>query len=74
MTYMLFISLFCLKNWRFSTIICKGLLYPYYHHFKMIKLKLTGVFEILVHIKRIILKRELMFLNYTLNLKGRHYN
>ena len=40
----------------------------------MIKLKLTGVFEILVHIKRIILKRELMFLNYTLNLKGRHYN
>ena len=34
----------------------------------MIILKLTGVFEIHVHFKMIILKRD------TFNLKGRHYN
>ena len=37
-------------------------------------LKLTGVFEIHVYFKMIILKREQIFLNYTFNLKWWNYN
>ena len=40
----------------------------------MIVSKLTGAFEINVHFKMIILKREAMFSNYPFNLKWWNYN
>ena len=42
-------------------------------YFEIIILKLTGAFEIHVHFE-MILKRELMFLNYTFNLRGTQRN